>query len=309
MPTRSNIFRRRSRRRFTLKKLWRFTRRRWREGRAFTRALWASHPAVSIPISAVLLLVIWLISNWTYHVINKPTEVFFPLDNVLDKNLAETWREYGALFQEHATAVITPELLAALAQVEGSGNPIARTYWRWRPSWNPFEWYQPASSAVGMYQITDGTFQTAKHYCIHDHAVVEDGPWHDLHSCWFNSLYTRVLPSHAIELTAALLDRQVANAIGPKSRTTALLQRKQELAAIIHLCGAGVGQDFAKRGFRLSSHQRCGDHDVRIYLTKIDHMKRQFSRLAAGNKRFVRDNKMSRLHSPHIPVDRTLFQA
>ena len=29
---------------------------------------------------------------------------------------------------------MTPELLAALAQVEGSGNPVARTYWRW--SWS-----------------------------------------------------------------------------------------------------------------------------------------------------------------------------
>ena len=296
MSPRSNFLSNRRRRRFTIKKLWRFARRRWREGRAFTRALLTAHPAVSIPISAVLLLVIWLTINWTYHVINKPTEVFFPLDNVLDKNLAETWREYGALFQEHATSVITPELLAALAQTEGSGNPIARTYWRWRPSWNPLEWYQPASSAVGMYQITDGTFQIAKRYCIHDHAVVEDGPWHDLHSCWFNSLYTRVLPSHAIELTAALLDRQVMNVIGSKLRTTALLQRKQELAAVIHLCGSGAGQEFARRGFRLSPHQRCGDHDVRIYLTKIDDMKRQFARLAAGNKRYVRDNKISRLH-------------
>jgi hypothetical protein len=292
MSPRSNC-RRRSRRRFTIKKLWRFARRRWREGRAFVRALWASHPAVSIPTGAVLLLVIWLTFNWIYHAINKPTEVFFPLDNALDKNLAETWRQYGQLFQEHATAVITPDLLAALAQVEGSGNPVARTYWRWRPSWNPLEWYQPASSAVGMYQLTDGTFQFAKRYCIHNHAVVEDGPWHDLHSCWFNNLYTRVLPSHAIELTAALLDRQVTNAIGSKSRTTILLQRKQELAAIIHLCGSGAGLEFVRRGFHLSPHQRCGDHDVRIYLTKIDDMKRHFARLAAGNTRYVRDNKIS----------------
>lgn len=288
MSPRSNLRssrpRRRSRRRFTIHKLWRFARWRWREFRAFRRALWASHPAVSIPLTALLLLVLWLTINWTYHAINKPTEVFFPLDNALDKNLAETWREYGPLFREHATAVITPELLAALAQVEGSGNPIARTYWRWRPSWNPLEWYRPASSAVGMYQITDGTFQTAKRYCIHDHVVVEDGPWHDLRSCWFNSLYTRVLPSHAIELTAALLDRQV-NAIDSKSRGTAMLQRKQELAAVIHLCGAGAGHDFARRGFRLSLHQRCGDHDVRIYLAKVDDMKRQFARLAAGGKR------------------------
>src|SRR5207249_934850 len=103
--------------------------------------------------------------------------------------------------------------------------------------------------------------------------------------------------SHAIELTAALLDRQVANAVASKSRGTAVLQRKQELAAVIHLCGAGAGQDFAMRGFRLSPHQRCGDHDVRIYLAKVDDMKRRFARLAAGDKRYIRDNKISRLQS------------
>jgi hypothetical protein len=100
-----------------------------------------------------------------------------------------------------------------------------------------------------MYQITSGTFQAAKRYCIHDHVVAEDGPWHDMRSCWFNELYTRVLPSHAIELTAALLDRQVAQAIGSRSGVTP--QRKQDLAAIIHLCGASAGQAYVSRGFRL----------------------------------------------------------
>ena len=210
MPPRSNLRsprRRRSRRRFTLKKQWRFLRWRWREMRAFVRAVLAAHPAVSIPVTIVLVLMVWLAVNWTYHTIRKPSEVLFPLDSAFDKNFTETWRDYGLLFREHATAVISPELLAALAQVEGSGNPIARTYWRWRASWNPLEWYQPASSAVGMYQITSGTFQAARRYCIHDHVVAEDGPWHDVRSCWFNRFYTRVLPSHAIELTAALLDR------------------------------------------------------------------------------------------------------
>jgi hypothetical protein len=202
----------------------------------------------------------------------------FPLDNAFDKNLTETWREYGTLFREHATATITPELLAALAHVEGNGNPIARTYWRWQSSWNPFQWYQPASSAVGMYQITWGTFQTAKHYCIHDHVVVEEGPWHDVRSCWFNSLYTRVLPSHAIELTAALLDRQVTQALGSRS---ASLQRKQDLAALIHLCGATAGHLYAARGFRLVPGQRCGDHDLRNYLTKVHTSRQHFALLAA----------------------------
>ena len=57
---------------------------------------------------------------------------------------------------------MTPDFLAAIAQVEGSGNPVARTYWRWSWRRNFFEVYRPASSAVGMYQITDGTFAEAR---------------------------------------------------------------------------------------------------------------------------------------------------
>jgi hypothetical protein len=271
--SRHRSHRRQSRR---TKTLWRFLRRRWREGDAFLRALWASHPAVSLPVAAVLILVCWLAVNWLYHAVHKPTELLFPLDNALDKSLAATWREYGPLFREHATSTIAPELLAALAQAEGNGNPVARTYWRWRASWNPREWYQPASSAVGMYQITSGTFQTAKRYCIHDHVVAEDGPWHDVRSCWFNRLYTRVVPSHAIELTAALLDRQVSQALGSRP---ASLSRKQDLAAIIHLCGSSAGQLYVIRRFQFAPGQRCGDHDVRAYVAKINVLKEHFSRL------------------------------
>jgi len=287
MPARPNSRsihpRRRSRRRrFKLKSFFRFLRRRTRDFRTVRRALSRTPPLPRFLISAILLVVIFLSVNWLYHAFYKPTEVFFPLEDALDKSPRQTWQEYGSLFHKHSTAVITPELLAALAQAEGAGNPVARTYWRWRWSWNPLEWYQPASSAVGMFQITDGTFQEGTRYCIHDHVVVEDGPWHDLHSCWFNGLYTRVLPSHAIELTAVLLDRQVAQASGGHPRAT--LARKQDLAAIIHLCGAGAGRDYVKRGFRLKLHQRCGDHDVRTYLAKINVLKQQFAQLAASAK-------------------------
>lgn len=253
------------------------------------KALRALPIAVQILVGVAAMSVAAMGLNWTYHTLRKPTEVFFPLANALDKQPFETWREYGSLFREHATAVITPELLAALAQVESAGNPMARTYWRKRQTWNPLELYRPASSAVGMFQITDSTFQEAKRYCIHEHRVVEDGPWHDLHSCWFNSLYSRVLPSHAIELTAALLDRAVAGAIGPHRRHPPTFQQKQDLAAMIHLCGAGAGHAFVARGFRLAPHQRCGDHSARSYLDRVNDMKRKFARLAAGESllRFV----------------------
>ncbi len=274
---------RRGRRRGRLAAFRRFARRRGKEVRAFLRAWWKSPPAMRWVVGTALLIVCWFTANWLYHAVNKPSEVFFPLDGALDKDLTETWREYGSLFREHSTAVITPELLAALAQVESTGNPLARTYWRWQFTLNPFGMYRPASSAVGMYQITDGTFRLARRYCIHDHVVVEAGRWNDWRSCWFNSLYTRILPSHAIEMTAALLDRHVAEATGTRA-ASATLKQKQDLAAVIHLCGAGAGQAFVRRGFRLVPGQRCGDHDTASYLAKVNAMKRRFALLAAGSR-------------------------
>jgi hypothetical protein len=235
-----------------------------------------------IIVATVLLVAVWAAVNWMVQAARKPTEVFFPVSGSLAKAPALTWRQYGPLFDENSTAIITPELLAALAQVEGSGNPVARTYWRWRFSWNPFELYRPASSAVGMFQITDGTFAEARRYCIHSHVVVEDGPWHDLRSCWFNALYTRVVPGDAVEMTAALLDRTVVRTLESNRIATASLQQRQDLATVIHLCGAGVGERYARGGFRLRGGQRCGAQDVRRYLADVNASKRQFSRLAAS---------------------------
>jgi hypothetical protein len=245
-------------------------------------AILAAPLSVRILVAAVAVLAVWSVVNWTYQVIRKPTELFFPVSGALAKTPPETWRQYGPLFREHSTAVMTPELLAALAQVEGAGNPVARTYWRWRLTWDPFELYQPASSAVGMYQMTDATFREAKRYCIHAHAVVEDGRWHEVRSCWFNSLYTRVVPSHAVELTAALLDRLVARTIERRRSATTTLRQKQNLAAVIHLCGAGTGDTYARRGFRLTTGQRCGDHEIGRYLERVNGMKQLFTRLATA---------------------------
>ena len=250
----------------------------WRlAGRALV-ALRVAPLAIRIVLGTVLVAVVWAGVNWMVQVARKPAEVFFPVIGSLVKHPSQTWRQYGLLFARHSTAVITPELLAALAQVEGSGNPVARTYWRWRLSWNPFEVYRPASSAVGMFQITDGTFAEARRYCVHDHIVVEDGRWHDPRSCWFNALYTRVLPGHAVEMTAALLDRTVARTLGRNGVATATLQQRQDLAAVIHLCGRRAGDTYAARGFRFRRGQRCGDHDARRYLAEVNALKRTFTR-------------------------------
>ena len=226
-----------------------------------------------ITIGALAFILVAATLNLIFQVVRKPAELFFPVSGVLSKTPSETWREYAALFRAHSTAVITPELLAALAQVEGAGNPVARTPWRVRASVDPREVYRPASSAVGMYQITDGTFEQAKRYCIRDHVAIEDG-------CWFNSLYMRVIPSHAVELTSAYLDRSVA-AILAGRRLSASAAQRQDLAALIHLCGASAGDAYARAGFRLAPGQRCGTHDVRAYLAQVAALKRVFARLSA----------------------------
>src|SRR5215467_1216946 len=84
--------------------------------RTLRRAPWP----VRVSVTAVLLVAVWAGVNWIVQVTHKPTEILVPISGSLAKAPAETWREYGSLFDKYSTAVITPELLAALAQVEGS---------------------------------------------------------------------------------------------------------------------------------------------------------------------------------------------
>jgi hypothetical protein len=253
-----------------------------RTRRRLWHALRRAPLAVQILAGAMAFAAVGLSVNWVYQVYRKPAELFFPVSGSLYKQPAQTWRAYGALFRRHSTPVMTPSLLAALAQVEGSGNPIVRTYWRWSLTRAPFEIYRPASSAVGMYQITDGTFAAARRYCVHDHAVATDGPWYALRSCWFNGLYTRTVPSHAIELTSAYLHVRVAETLRRVPGAKPTLRQRQQLAALIHLCGPGAAGAFARRGFAISAGQRCGAHDLRGYLARVESMRRAFAQLESG---------------------------
>ena len=278
MPRRSTAKKRSSRtrkraRRWRVPRLWP-GRAQWRK---WFKA-WRGAPfEIQILAGIAVVGIAWLTTNVLYQVIRKPSELFFPVSGTLYKSPAETWKSYATIFKRHSTATISPEFLAALAQVEGSGNPVVRTYWRWSWSHKPFDVYRPASSAVGMYQITDGTFAESRRYCIHDHRVVEDGPWNDWKSCWFNALYMRVVPSHAVELTSAYLDTRVAMALRRAGIRNATAAQKEDLAAVIHLCGAGAGAQHARRGLRIAPGQKCGDHDVRRYVAKVNAMKRVFA--------------------------------
>src|SRR2546425_12008443 len=124
-------------------------RKLWRLALRALRAFLAAPLAIRLLVGASVILTVWWIVNWTYQAVRKPTELFFPVSGALSKTPPETWREYERIFRAHSTAVMTPELLAALAQVEGSGNPVARTYWRWRVFLEPLQLYSAAAGAGG----------------------------------------------------------------------------------------------------------------------------------------------------------------
>ena len=77
------------------------------------------------------------------------------------------------------------------------------------------------------------------------------------------------------------LDRKVAAILARRPNGTANQQQKQELAAIIHLCGAASAKAFARRSFHLIAGERCGDHDVATYVAQVNAMKREFLRYGA----------------------------
>ena len=234
-------------------------------------------PVAARVVSALAGLAVLTVA---YQVIRKPTEVFAVVPSSA-KGTRATWSAYGAFFREHSTDLVPPELLAALVQAESAGDPLARTFWRWRWSWNPLDVYGPASSAVGLLQITDGTFAEASRLCIHDHRVVHEGPWRDPRACWLNRWYVRWSASDAIEMTSAWLDQSTRDALRGRLAGTAPLQRRR-LAAVVHLCGRRRGASFVRNGFRVAPGERCGEHEVAAYLARVDRLTAEFARLAAG---------------------------
>src|SRR5512142_1762445 len=169
---------------------------------------------------AMIGLVVFLCVNYAVQVARKPTELLGLVFSPAPLTPAETWSRYAGEARERATDVVRPELLAALIQVESSGDPLARTYWRWTWTWDPFRMYAPASSAVGLLQMTDANYEVAHHYCIRDHRVArDDGPVTD--RCWFTWLYFRTVPSHSIEMTSAWLHLAVQESLPARLEATA----------------------------------------------------------------------------------------
>lgn len=259
-------------------------RSRWRERarRAYRRLRPGRLPW---PVWVALGLVALGALDVAWQVARKPTELLGAIAPSSPKSPQATWAAYGPIFDAHSTGIVDPALLAALAQVESSGDPLARTYWTFRWRWNPLELYRPASSAVGLLQITDATYADARRLCIHDHAVARQGPWHDPAGCWLNGLYLRTVPSHAVEMTAAYLHEAVERILAEHQLRRATPEQQRQLAAVVHLCGRERGAAHARRAFRVARGERCGDHDLAAYLARVGQLRRAFERFGAGPDR------------------------
>lgn len=220
--------------------------------------------------------------NWLYQVINNPVILMAPFVEGKYKSSGSTWKAYRYLFKRHSTDIMTPGYLGALAQAESAGNPLITPEWKWRLTTNPFKIYAPASTSAGLYQYTKPTFQDAKRFCIHNNEVVLAGPVWDPTSCWFNGLYSRLWPSHAIEMTSARLHHYATRILKRKGLSNVSLENKQKLASIIHLCGVGKGRRFADARFRFSAVPKCGSHATSAYYYRIRRNLKQYEKSSKG---------------------------
>src|SRR5207248_10886921 len=133
------------------------------------------------------------------------------------------------------------------------GNPVARTYWRWRLTWNPFAVFQPASSAVGMYQMIDAVLAEARRYCIRHHTVV------DLFSTGTNTWPGGQLPCAAAGVETKFAATNIAANIRPVPR------REPNTAVFLPMAQppfdeprtARRGGGIAARAARHDAHRRC----------------------------------------------------
>ncbi len=218
----------------------------------------------------VILILLIFISNFVLQIIRKPVELIGMFASNSYKSTHETWQAYEELFQQHSTPIMTPQFLCALVQVESGGNPLITPKWRWQWTTDLTRIYAPASSSVGLLQYTDATFEDAKRFCIHDHKVATAGPLSDFDSCWFNFLYTRLSPSHSIEVTSARLHYYIQQIINEHGQIDVPLRNKHQLGAVIHLCGVSNGKRFVERNFNFKAMPKCGSHDAALYYGRIE---------------------------------------
>ena len=229
-------------------------------------------------VSVMTLVLVLFTANGLYQIFMKPTEIIRFLGFDEPRNVTETWDSYGHLFKRHQTSTLTPDFLAALAQAESGGNPIAGPDWKLRVTANFAKIYSPASSSLGLYQITDGFYKQAQKYCVVKGSVKRRRPWYEFSTCWSRLVYSRLFPSHAIEMTSAYLTLTTNKILKRFGKHKAKRSVKQTVAAISHLCGKRVAYNYVKRNFKAKRGKKCGTHSLSRYIKRIKAYQKAFQR-------------------------------
>ncbi|MEK7388456.1 MAG: lytic transglycosylase domain-containing protein [Elusimicrobiota bacterium] len=212
--------------------------------------------------------------NFVVQIVRKPTEILRFAGLGRGRSPGGTWSEFGADCLRYEGGAITAEYLAALIQVESSGDRFAAPPWRWRWSLDPWRVYAPPSSAVGVLQITKGNLGAARSMVGRDD---------DSDGCAIMGQCIRLIGSDSIAMTSAFLQSRVRASLAGQGRQ-ASVRDKQVLAAVIHLCGPNKGPALVRANFDPDSLGTCGGQSVGSYVRLVMKYREQFSRLALVDK-------------------------
>ena len=234
-------------------------------------------PKMIVAASVVLLSLVVLGGNFLLQMARKPLDAlsFFEAEGSLPPE--ETWRRFEGAFRENSTKLITPHTLAALSQVESGGRSWASGTWQFEVSSDVSHLYGPPSSSFGLMQFTAGTFDRVKGLCIHNHRVVQDGPWYRWDTCWFTWLKSRMSARSSIETAAAYLHEHVMD-IGKGCLNLSQEKAVTALAGVIHLCGSRRAKKICSPSGDYGS-QHCGRHSVDRYVKRLWRYEGAFKRL------------------------------
>ena len=153
-------------------------------------------------LSFAFLLLVLFIVNFIYQIYQKPTEVISSFYAGQSSDLNGTWKRYKNLFINNSTEHINAKTLASIAQVESAGQWAASPSWQWKITDNWRKVFSPASSALGVMQITKGHQKSVLQHCQTESVKSK--------LCNNTSWWARLWPSHSINLAAIYIDKTIS---------------------------------------------------------------------------------------------------
>lgn len=213
------------------------------------------------------------------QIVQKPAHLLSFMSSYFYKTPYETWQSYHSDFKRYQTITTPSYILAAIAQVESSGNPIATPQWEWNFNNKWHSLYSPVSSSVGLYQFTEPTFKRAGGLCVHEGQLYTSvKAYQVLHPCWWSRFGFRLSASSSIRAASAYLHKEVNELLNRFNMQHLGEKSRARLAMVVHLCGKYKASRLLRRQ-SLSSLGYCGRHKVSRYIKKAEKLASTFKRL------------------------------